>query len=300
MKSKLFAGLYASALVAGLCLTACGGGGGDSAESYVPAESLSFAPTTGTAASDPSQSVPLHWVYVLNNREALSSSFGDKTVNMVVDTFAVKVNPADMKRAMSLQGSVNGSDTATSFSGTYSLDASESVSVESGKTTVHDQSFSMRVSGVQDGEKVFAQVKSTVKGFSPALEWFLDRTDLDQLAVGYTQSFGSDASLDVNVEVSGEPAASSSDKPIRVEHQWTVMEQIASMEVQGKTYTKVVKLALLTTGADMAGKMAPVTQYYWVAKGVGMIRGQGIYRMLNRDDVSVDLVETNLIQSSLL
>ena len=77
---------------------------------------------------------------------------------------------------------------------------------------------------------------------------------------------------------------------------WTVLEKLPSMTVQGKTWNNVVKLSLQTKMADVSGQLTPVTMLYWVAKGVGMIRGQGVFRVVNVDDVIYELTDTNLTQ----
>ena len=57
-----------------------------------------------------------------------------------------------------------------------------------------------------------------------------------------------------------------------------------------------IKLSRQTRVPDFSGNLTNVTAYYWVAKGVGMIRGQGIFRILNIDDVVYELTDTNLSQ----
>jgi len=77
---------------------------------------------------------------------------------------------------------------------------------------------------------------------------------------------------------------------------WTILNKLPSMTIQGRTYNDVVEVSRQTLLPDLSGQMLPVTMYYWVAKGVGMIKGQGIYRILNIDDVVIELTDTNLVQ----
>ena len=81
-----------------------------------------------------------------------------------------------------------------------------------------------------------------------------------------------------------------------ISDRWTVLEKLSTMTVQGKNYSNVVKLSRQTRVPDFSGNLTTVTMYYWVAKGVGMIRGEGVYRVLNVDNVVYELVETNLSQ----
>jgi hypothetical protein len=71
------------------------------------------------------------------------------------------------------------------------------------------------------------------------------------------------------------------------------------MEAAGRTYNNVVVVDRQTVLPDISVTVStgatslPVR--YWVAKGVGMIKGEGPYRIMGQS-VAVELLETNLAQ----
>ena len=284
-----------------LALTACGGGGGGGGDNnagaaYTAATSASFSPTTAKDKASKTQDVALHWVYVMNNGQPITASLLGATVSVTVDSLEVTLSPADLKRQVALRGAVSGSVSGTVVAGSYSATVGEDLAFSSGKTVFKNQTAGITLTVSGGGESATAQLTSTIKNFTPPYEWLLDRATLDQLAVGYSETVTSSGSADLNVTITDESPIVRSNLPVAISERWSVLEKLPSMVVRGKTYTSVVRLSRLTKVPDFNGNLVTVTIYYWVAKGVGMIKGQGVYSVLNLSDVIVELVDTNLSQ----
>lgn len=281
-----------------LALAACGGGGGggDSAVTYQAATSASFSPTTAKDKASASQDVALHWVYAMNNGQPITTTALGATVSITVDSFEVTLNPADLKRQAAFRGAVTGSISGMTATGTYSATVGEELALSNGKSVFKSQSVGVTLQLSGGGETATAELTSNLKNFAPPYEWLLDRATLDQLPVGTIETVASSGTADLNVTITGETPIVKSNLPVAINERWSVLEKLPSMVVRGKTYTNVVRLSRLTQLPDFNGNLVPVTTTYWVAKGVGMIKGQGVYSVLNSSTVVVELVDTNLGQ----
>jgi hypothetical protein len=279
-----------------LALAGCGGGGGGGTETptYTAASSASFSPTTARDKASGTQNVTLHWVYAVNNGQPVRASLNDITMAIAVDAVDVTIDPATLKRQVSLHGPVSGTFQGVAFGGGFSASIGEDLTVSGGKTLFARQTAEIDLQISAEGESATAKLTSSVGAFSPGYEWLLDRDNLDQLAVGTVQTVTSTGSADITVDISGDTPIVRRNVPVAVNDRWTVMEKLPSMAVRGTTYANVVKLARQTQVPDLSGTLRTVTIYYWVAKGVGMIRGQGVFRVLNIDDVIYELTETNV------
>lgn len=282
-------------------LAACGGGGGDSGQpaavsEFATATSSSFSPTAAVAKVNTAQAVGVRWTYAVNNGQPVSVRYGSVVLNATLGAVEVSVKPGDHKRTAALQGNLSGTVSGTTFSGNLSTSLSDTLAQEGGRTVIRDQSATINLQVTAAGETGSVKATATVGNLTPAYEWFIDRDNLDQLAVGYTQTITSAGTSDVQVDITGEAPIRQSNVPVSMNDTWTVLEKLPSMTVQGKTWNNVVKLSLQTKMADVSGQLTPVTMLYWVAKGVGMIRGQGVFRVVNVDDVIYELTDTNLTQ----
>ena len=279
-----------------MALVACGGGGGagDAPATTVTASSMSFSPTTAKASSG--QNVALHWVYAVNNGQPVTANLLGVTIGITVSTSDVKLDPTNLQRLATMQGTVAGSANGTAFSGAYSAAIGEDLVLSAGKTLFKNQSAEVNLTLSGGGESAAAKLTAKVGAFAPAYEWFLDRETLDQLPVGHVQTVTSAGAVDFNITLTGEAPIIKSNQPTTVSDRWTVLEKLPTMVVRGKSYANVIKLSRQTRVPDFSGNLTNVTAYYWVAKGVGMIRGQGIFRILNIDDVVYELTDTNLSQ----
>ena len=291
--------LASGAAAACALLAGCGGGGGagtgaDSSASstYSAATSASFSPTTAKAANG--QNVALHWVYAVNGGQPISANVGAVSFGVSVATAEVKLDPTDLKRTVSMSGNVTASSAGESFGGTFTATIGEDLSQATGKTLVTGSSARVNVTisnGIDSGS---ADLTAAVTGITPPAEWLPDRESLDQMAIGFTTTIASAGTLNGTVTITDTSPIILSNQKTSLSDRWTVLEKLASMNVRGRTYTNIVKLSRQTVAPDFSGKLVPVTIFYWVAKGVGMIKGQGVYRVLNNDAVVYELVDTNV------
>jgi hypothetical protein len=282
-------------------LLACGGGGGDSAGAgapvgYVAASSASFAPTSAKDRATGAQAVAVHWVYAVNDSQPVRADLLGVSIGITFNPIEARLEAGSTQRIVTLQGAIAGSANGTAFTGGYSALVTEDMTVSAGKTAFNTLTSVIDVTLAGGGESATGKVTTNIGGFTPAYEWFLDRAALDQLPIGTVQTITSSGKADFNITVTDEVPIVKTNQPVAVNDRWTVLEKLPSMTVRGKTYTNVVKLSLQTRVPDLSGTLTTVTMYYWVAKGIGMIRGQGIYRVLNIDNVVYELVETNLTQ----
>ena len=290
--------LLATLLPACLALVACGGGGdsGSTSTAYVAARSASFSPTTARDSATNAQAVALHWVYAVNDGRPITASAFGISVGITFTSMEVTLAPTDLRRLASMRGTLSASDGTTTATGEYSGSIGEDLVQSLGKTVFRNQSAEINLSVTGGGESASAKGVSSINAFTPAYEWFPDRESLDQLAIGHVETITSSGSANFNITITGEAPIVKSTQPVAVSDRWTVLEKLPTMVVRGKTYSNVVKLSRQTRVPDFAGNLTSVTIYYWVAKGVGMIRGQGTYRLLNLDDVVYELTDTNLSQ----
>ena len=281
-----------------ICMTlaACGGGGGDAAgnNTLAAASSNSFSPTTAKASSG--QNVALRWVYAVNNGQPVTAKLLGVSIGISVSTAEVTLDPGSLKRVVTMQGAVSGSASGTTFDGSFAATSGADLLQSAGKTLFKNQSTEVNLTLTGGGETATGKLTAAVGAFAPAYEWFLDRETLDQLPIGYVQTVTSNGVADINITITGETPIVKSNLATAVSDRWTVLEKLPTLVVRGKTYTNVVKASLQTRVPDFSGGLTTVTIYYWVAKGVGMIKGQGIFRILDVDDVIYELTETNLAQ----
>jgi hypothetical protein len=277
---------------------------------YVSAVSSSFDPTTATADTNAKEAmkvvdsvtattgqlVPIHWVYKVNSGNPVSTSLEGVTMGITITSLEVSINPGDFKRSVSMLGSVSGNYAGITFGGKYQATINDLLLMDSGKTYLSSESLLMGLTISAAGKSMSAKLTSNVS-LNPLYEWFLDREDLDQLESGYTFRNNSNGTADFKLSMTGESTVTESGVPVSANDTWTIMEKISSLEIQGKTYSNVVKVQRVTEELDLSGNTSSMTMYYWVAKGVGIIKGQGIYGLLGDDDnIEIELVNTNLTQ----
>ena len=300
MNCNPFYRLLGTLLPACLALAACGGGGGNDAgggnTAYVAARSTSFSPTTARDSATNAQAVALHWVYTVNDGRATTANLLGASIGITVNSMEVTLDPASLRRLGTMRGTASASSGGVSANGDYTASISENLLQSLGKTLFKDQSVEVNLSLSSGSDSASGKLVSTINAFTPAYEWFLDRDSLDQLPVGHVETITSSGSASFNITVTDETPIVKSNQPVAVSDRWTVLEKLPTMVVRGKTYSNVVKLSRQTRVPDFSGTLVSVTSYYWVAKGIGMIRGQGVYRVLSLDDVVYELSATNLSQ----
>ncbi|MBS0448376.1 MAG: hypothetical protein JSR59_20815 [Proteobacteria bacterium] len=288
--------LFAAAILAG-----CGGGSSSSDDTgggtaYAAAVSTSFSPTVAKDQATGAQDVPLHWVYAVNNGQPITVSVSGVSASLSVPSIEVKLAPTDLKRVATISGPVSGDVSGTSYSGNVALTVEDDLVQSNGTTASSREALGIDLSLSAGGESGTVQGNVTVDHLSPPYEWFLDRSDLDQLAVGYTTTISSSGVTNANIAITDASPIVVTNAPVTVTDRWTVVAKLDTLSVRGKAYTDVVQLTRETSLPDASGNLVPVTIQYWVAKGVGMVKGVGVYNILNSADVVYELTETNLTQ----
>jgi hypothetical protein len=135
---------------------------------------------------------------------------------------------------------------------------------------------------------------------SPAMALidFGDRLDLDQLPVGHVdeQTVRVMATATATASAPGVTPQTNTKTATSDEHiVWTVMEQMPSMTVLGKTYERVVQVQLQVDATDSQTLMTTTTtETDWLAAGIGLIKSQKAGDSLLPGGATAELIDTNL------
>jgi len=224
----------------------------------------------------------LTWTYVINGGQPLTiedDEAGELTFRY--SDLKLTVNPTAKTRqgyfSVAISGDAKGSATAKF---TESLEPLEDrVRVESQQVNI-----GMKLSA--DGLSASVLI-SLLTQFSPSPEWFLDRSDLDQLGVGFAWAEEAWGAVTGSVKVSIPGYGSDSqeiDEYGSVPDYWEIVDVLERFQVGGVTYRNVVVVDRLTqvpTG-QMDGSSEEAVVTYWVAQGVGMIKGVGQYQFMGQ------------------
>ncbi|MBI9092163.1 MAG: hypothetical protein JEZ12_23365 [Desulfobacterium sp.] len=230
----------------------------------------------------------LVWTYTINQGQKFEVNQNGFSLNFQFSDLQISVGSRAQVRKAYFSGTVSGD-----ARGRFSVNVAERLVPSAGSSLVDNSSFDMELSLSAYGESIDMTLDLNVY-FSPAVEWFIDRSDLDTLPIGYV--FNGDVSADVkgSVSISGYgsqrldlPYAHSSER-------WEIIEKLDSITVQGKTYENVVKVKRNTLVPDLAATGSNEMEVvYWVAKGVGMIKGIGQYQYGGMP-LTIELKDTNL------
>ncbi|MBI5098212.1 MAG: hypothetical protein HZB30_03100 [Nitrospirae bacterium] len=264
--------------------------------------SQSFSPVTAlNGFEDP---VTLSWRYrVMNqpikinqvvNGVSLRMSFRFKDIILTID-------PSALERKAALKGSVNGSARGISFTGNFNAGVTENIQLSAGKTLVDNEEMNMNIILTAMGESANIKVNANIDFDTPA-EWFLDRSDLDMRPIGYIYDeqgiVGASVNGYVKVKIPGEgPSTQNFSDYVSSPESWEIVDWKDSMVVMGKEYFNIVvvdRRTIIPDYADPYGNQN-VTIRYWVAQGVGMIRGEGQFSF-GGNPLVIELVSTNLQQ----
>jgi len=184
-----------------------------------------------------------------------------------------------------------------------------------GKVLVTDQDVDISMSLSAQGERVRIWIEMMMTA-APAAEWFLDRDDLDQLPVGYVYDEQGQIAWHMAGTLKMRYGGRTVEEPIPTQNatsadKWTIIDKQDSIVVLGKEYGDIVKVereTVVPTFGLGSGETEHAIITYWVARGVGMVKGVGQYEMMGEPlaielkkmsieiapprTYSVDLVET--------
>ncbi|MDD1744857.1 MAG: hypothetical protein LUQ20_03470 [Candidatus Methanoperedens sp.] len=285
-------------------ITACQGdiNGGLTKWKKKSAFSQSFFPVTALNMSG--EPVILSWRYRVMNQPI--------KMNQIVDGVSVRmsfrfrdiiltIDSSTLKCKAALKGSVNGSAQGTSFSGNFNARVTENIQLSGGKTLVDNEEMNMNIILTVMGKSANLKANANIV-FDKPVELFLDRNDLDMLPIGYVYDeqgiVGASVNGFVKVRI---PGAGTSTQNfygnVSSTEIWKIVNWTDSMVVKGKKYFNIVEVDHQTVIPDYADPYGTqnVTIKYWVAQGVGMIRGEGRFSFGGKPLV-IKLVSTNLQQ----
>lgn len=248
-------------------------------------DTASFYPLTQ------SNGEPIQWTYEINSGNPVESSLSGVELSFSFSDITISIDSQGTIKESSFTGTVKGD-----ASGTIEVDVFDEF--ESGSLSkIKNQEIWMGIELSAYGDSLEVNFDLFTE-FSPAAEWFLDRSDLDTLPIGYVYNEQGvvDAWVDGYLEVTGYGEEEIGPMQMTSAESWEILDKLSNMKVNGKTYTNIVKVKRTTIMPDFSGASAQSGEItYWVAKGVGMIKGIGQFDVLG-NPLEIELVSTNIEQ----
>jgi hypothetical protein len=169
---------------------------------------------------------------------------------------------------------------------------------DSDRTLMKNETLNLYMNLSAYGETVGMDIHAAMT-FNEPIEWFLDNSYLDDLPYGMYGGQGRiSGHLNGYVRISGDYSDYESfSEPVVYSDTWEIINKIDSYTVNGMTYKNIVVVRRNTQFPDYFDphSFEQVTMTYWVAKGIGMIKGRGQFQMFGKP-LDIELVETNLQQ----
>lgn len=290
---------YCSVAIIAVFLAGCEEMRNGASTSGTTAYSSSFSPTI--AVTSDGSPTTLYWTYRVNGGSPMTTTSEGLTMIMQCSDLQLSINPETLKRIVEFSATVSGG-----ASGSISAYSSEDLIASAGRTLINHQDLRMDMNLSAQGQTISGYMRIITSPTSP-LEWFLDREDLDTLGVGYVFDGGNPtASVSVTLDMTfsapgygSQPIYETMTEPAQYHESWRITGVQDSITVAGKTYYNVVVVerTTLVPDASLSVESAqPTTITYWVAKGVGMVKGVGQYSIMGQQMI-IELIGTNLSQS---
>ncbi len=251
--------------------------------------SESFYPITATAA-DGSNLNP-RWTYRVNEGKPIEIEEEGMDLTMNFGDVEVEIDYGLLTRTAEFSATVSGDASGTAnFQGTMEIEENASTTLVERQYVDFD--MTLDIDGFSVGVQFYLD---TV--FTPSAEWFLDRDDLDTLPVGYVydEQGTIQAICDGYVTITGFGTEEIDSVKATSVERWEIVDKLDSMTVASKTWKNIVKVARSTLIPDYSSPsgVASAEITYWVAKGIGMIKGIGEFEILG-NPLPVELIDTNL------
>lgn len=259
-----------------------------------PAFSSSFSPITAVDATG--APVCLEWTYRINGGIPLAIET-DVSLVLDFDDLVLRIDPADLVREADIYAVASGD-----ASGTVTGQVDSELSSLVGGTFVESQTIALTLSLSAQGVSCDTLISIGV-AFNPSAEWFLDREGLDEFPIGfvYDEQGTVSASVDGFVEISCPPLPPIStalpETTAQSVEKWVITGKEASLTVGGTTYANVVHVTRHTIVPDENGNPEVAEIQYWVARGVGMVKGIGQFEILG-EPLTIELIGTNVPEPS--
>ncbi len=216
----------------------------------------------------------LTWKYEINGGQPLTVEDPDGDMTIQFSDITLAINPAARTRQGQFSGTISGA-----MRGSVTAKFSEALETLVEKVCVTSEQVDMRFDLSAEGQTLEMDF-NLVGSYSPSVEWFLDRADLDELEIGYQQQQMVQTHLtgEIKLAISGEGSETVSidENGPAASDKWTIIDKLDQIVVSGRGYPNVVVVRRDTVGFD-AGEVEPMEITYWVAQGVGMVKGIGQY-----------------------
>jgi len=237
-----------------------------------------------------------HWVYKINDGKSLTINSGGQQLRMSFGELRVELDSKRSEKSVYFDGTFSGA-----ASGSFSTQVAQSLDYSNQKTLVDDQDITIEMNMKVSGISLDLDIDLNYDLYSSS-EWFLDRSDLDTLAIGYiyNESGLIDGYLSGNISVSSSILSNSVpiNEPVESADSWEIIDKLKSVKVQGRKYSNIVVVRRTTVSPSVStsGSLSSdnVEMIYWVAKGIGMIKGTGQYNF-SGEELSIELVDSNLL-----
>jgi hypothetical protein len=143
-----------------------------------------------------------------------------------------------------------------------------------------------------------ASIAGQVVWDAPGLPAYLDRTDLDTLGVGHSETLPAVPGTETTTVNSSSAGSQTVMSPVSAQITWQVMAQLPSFAVLGVAYTDVVNVQVVTaTTTTTSGSPSTETdtELFWLARGIGAVQIQTTTVEQGQSSMELDeLVTTNL------
>ena len=279
-------------------------GSGDSSDSsknpasYQKVSSSSFSPIRATNAAGENET--LYWKYRINDGKEVTAEQDNLTMRFSFSTIDMTIDPKSLKRKADFKGDISGEVEGLSLNGDVEASVDETLSSLETSTFVDTQNLKIDMVLTVMGEKMEMNIDMSTD-FEEPVEWFLDRNDLDTLPIGYVYDEQGDitgmATGTFELEIPGlDTIKESVNDPVVSVESWEIIGKLDTYTVNGTEYNNIVKVKRKTKIPESGLSGVSFTDadiIYWVAKGIGMIKGEGQFSILGQP-LSVELVETNL------
>jgi len=264
------------------------GCGGVNDSTPPPAHSSSFFPVRGT--TDGGGAATLQWVYRVNDGHAVpfpatpgsNIRYNDETLRISGTTMTT-----------SLSGTLE-SDDGAGVMGTTSAVTTDHLSSDSPATVLArevDGNSSLMASGMRIASRVMVMYSF---GTMPEPTFF-DRSDLDTLAVGFSES--ADLTATATATVTSGSQSTSATETVSLSLSWTLQAVLPSFTVRGTDYANVVQVLTTSSATEStSGATSQTSSKAWLAKGIGLIRAETTNTQAAGVETDVsELLSTNLV-----
>jgi len=264
----------------------------------------SFSPISMN--KDNGKPLKLQWTYIINNGQPIVLTGpllqGLDSVRLKFGNLLLTIDPKTLQRTAKITGHLVARLGARTAGGRFSMKIVENLlSGDEGKILISDETADFKVS-IAAGGVTARIVADLVAQISPPYEWFLDRNDLDTLGIGYVYSASAPVTLNFQGSVCAKMFGRSEcrdldDSSIASPERWEVKQYYDHYQVGNRLYANVVEVTQDTVlpvfdGSTVNSQETTVT--YFVAKGVGMIQGQGQYQFSN-EALPIQLRSTSIV-----